>query len=87
MQCPLLVLECRQITRRNATESSTTSARESYPTELQLHRVVRARRVCTKGSYHGIRTPTGPRSELARLRNSARGTSLFLSISPLLDTF
>ena len=46
MQCPLLVLECRQITRRKATESSTTSARESNPTELQLHRVVRARAAC-----------------------------------------
>ena len=59
MQCPLLVLECRQITRRKATESSTTS-RES---ELQPHRVVRARSVCTKGGYHGIYTPTGPLSE------------------------
>ena len=45
------------------TESSTTSAQESNPTELQLHRVVRARSVCTKGGYHGIHTPTGTRSE------------------------
>ena len=63
MQCPLLVLECRQTTRRKATESSTTSSQESNPTEQQLHRVGRARSVCTKGGYHGIHTPTGPRSE------------------------
>ena len=37
MQFPLLVLECRQITRRKATESSATSARESNPISSQFH--------------------------------------------------
>ena len=30
---------------------------------VQLHRVVRARTVCTNGGYHGIHTPSRPRSE------------------------
>ena len=58
--------------RRKATENSTTSARKSNPTELQLHRVVRARSVCTKGGYHDIHTPTIFLSEMPWPLNVSR---------------
>ena len=88
MQCPLLVLQCWQIIRRKATVRKLDDLHPGVQSTWvryreQFHRVVRAHSVCT----HGVHTPAGPRSEWARLRNSARGTSLFLPISPLLDTF
>ena len=46
MQCPLLVLDCRWITRRKATESSTTSPRESNPTEYSFRVAPYARGAC-----------------------------------------
>ena len=91
MQCPLLVLKCWQIIRRKATvrklDDLHPGVRGIQSDRVQFHCVVRARSVCTHSGYHGVHTPTGPRSEWARLRNSARDTPLFLPISPLLDTF
>ena len=89
MQCPLLVLECRQITRKKATTESSISSRDGRSPSCSFIASC-ARAACAPRRLpwhlHAYRA-LGPLSEWARLRNSARGTSLFLSISPLLDTF
>ena len=85
MQCPLLVLECRQITRRKATESSTTSARPG----VQSDRAAASSRSARAQRVHQRRLPWHPHAYRAALRVSpaSKFSERYLSFPPNFTTF
>ena len=84
MQCPLLVPECRQITRRKATESSTT-----LRPGVQSDRAAASSRRARAQRVHQRRLPWHPHAYRAALRVSpaSKFSERYLSFPPIFTTF